>query len=304
MELSVIIPTLNEEKNIGYVLRRIPKQVWELGEVIVVDSSKDKTPIIARKLGARVVRTPPRGKGYAMKIGAQEAHGDILVFMDGDKTDPPEYIPLAANAANSYDVAICARNPDHKRGSYRYRLFSYVYMPPLIKLFRDIGFNVQGDPLAGFRAMKKKVWNRLGLKSNNFLIETEMNIKILLLGLSVLEIPIPTLPRGNGIMNSKFIRSFDQQMQIIKILLHLKNSDILPRLSRAKFTFLSDELLSALVREEEERRLIAKEVTFERLVARVLHSRMLTFQGSNRYYGDIFINHLNFQAFNQRLRVC
>ncbi|MCR8470749.1 MAG: glycosyltransferase family 2 protein [Crenarchaeota archaeon] len=301
MELSVIIPTLNEEKNIGYVLYKIPKQVWEMGEVIVVDSSRDKTPVIAQKFGAKVVRTPPKGKGHAMKIGAQEASGDILVFMDGDRTDPPEYIPLAAGAANEYDVVICARNPDHKRGSYQYRLFSYVYMPPLCRLFREIGFEIRGDPLAGFRAMRKSIWNKLKLRSNNFLIETEMNIKILLLGLSVLEIPIPTLPRGNGILKSKFIRSFDQQMQIIRTLLYLKNSNILPRLSRAKFTFLSEELLNTF---NEEERLIIEEALLGRLRAHIFCSKLPTPSGYGGYYGDFLINYINFQGFNQRLKIC
>jgi len=243
LEVSVIIPTLNEERTIGYVLSRIPKKVWKWGEVLVVDSSTDRTPIIAEKFGAKVIRAPKLGKGYAMKIGAQEAKGKILVFLDGDGTDPPEYIPLAAKAAKSYDVVICARNPRHQQGSYRYKFASYVYMPMLRGLFREIGFEIQGDPLAGFRAMRKNIWDKLKLKSNDFFIETEMNIKIILLGLHVLEIPIPTLPRGDSIFRSKFLRSVNQQMRIIRTLLHLKRTKLLSKYNRkAIFTFLSEDI--------------------------------------------------------------
>ncbi len=303
LELSVIIPTLNEERNIGYVLSRIPWRVWRWGEILVIDSSTDRTPIIARKFGARVIKVPKRGKGYAMKIGAQEAQGDVLVFMDGDGTDPPEYIPVMAKATKNYDVVICARNPSHQHGSYRYRLASYVYMPMLCKLFHEIGFNVRGDPLAGFRAMRKKIWNRLRIKSNDFFIETEINIKILILGLSVLEIPIPTLPRGDSIIRSKFLRSINQQMRILRTLLYLKNSKILPRMSRAKFTFLSEEIHLDKF-DVDERIIDAGEILLEKL--RMMIPRIGAPAASgivNRHYGDIIINQINLQGLNQKLRV-
>ena len=218
--VSIIIPTLNEEKNIGIVLQKIPENIKKISEIIIVDSSTDKTPIIAKKYGAKVIKVPKKGKGYAMKIGAKIAKGHILVFMDGDGSDPPEIIPTALRKLENNDIVICSRNP-YLKGNFIYRFFALIYMPVLKKLFRAIGFKIKGDPLAGFRIIKRKIWDRLNMKSDDFFIETEMNIKIAKLKLKIAEVPIPILPRMDGILNSKFIRSINQELKIISTLINL-----------------------------------------------------------------------------------
>jgi hypothetical protein len=59
-----------------------------------------------------------------------------------------------------------------------------------------LGFTTKGDPLAGFRVMRRDVWNALNLKTNDFLIETEMNLRTIELGLKVGEVPIPSYQEG------------------------------------------------------------------------------------------------------------
>lgn len=88
--ISVIIPCRNEEKAIAAMLRKMPSYV---DEVIVVDNgSRDKTAVIARKLGA-IVLTEHReangiGYGYAHQRGMKAATSDYLITMDGDNTYP------------------------------------------------------------------------------------------------------------------------------------------------------------------------------------------------------------------------
>jgi len=86
-EISVIIPALNEQESIGYVVAAMP---WPMiAECIVVDNgSSDETGRIAAAAGARVV-TSPRGYGAACKAGSDAANAGstILVFMDGDGSD-------------------------------------------------------------------------------------------------------------------------------------------------------------------------------------------------------------------------
>ena len=226
MEVSVIIPTLNEEANIAHVLARVPREIWRRGEVIVVDSSTDRTPDIARRFGARVIKVPRRGKGFALKVGAELATKDIIVFMDGDGQDPPEYIPLMIRALNFFDVVLCARHPAHPLGNFVHRIISYVSMNFVRLVFKNVGFHVRGDPLPGFRAMRKETWRRIIPKSNNFLFETEMNINIARLGLKVLEIPIPIIPRGDSATRSKFLRSFDQQIKLIAMPLRYRKFNL------------------------------------------------------------------------------
>ncbi|MCR8455172.1 MAG: glycosyltransferase family 2 protein [Crenarchaeota archaeon] len=219
MEASIIIPTLNEERNIANVLLRIPRIIWEHGEVIVADSSSDRTPIIAKKLGAKVVRVERRGKGYAMREGARYATKNKLIFMDGDRQDPPEYIPLVVKALDLFDVVLCARHPSHPAGDLFERVISLVSMNLMRLFFSRVHFYTKGDPLPGFRGLRRPVWEKMNIISDNFLIEAEMNIKIVRLGLKVLEIPIPIIPRPGRAVQSRFLRQIDQLLKIIAIAL-------------------------------------------------------------------------------------
>lgn len=83
--ISVIIPTLNEEKYIGNILANLGKQTYKTVEVIVVDgNSKDKTIDIVRKHNkVKIIRTRAN-IAHQRNIGAKKSKGDLLVFMDAD----------------------------------------------------------------------------------------------------------------------------------------------------------------------------------------------------------------------------
>jgi len=88
MKTSVIIPAINEEESIGYVLTSIANEM--VSEIIVVDGgSSDKIVNLAEAAGARVVHKPRRGDGRACATGVQNTGGDILVFLDADGADDP-----------------------------------------------------------------------------------------------------------------------------------------------------------------------------------------------------------------------
>src|SRR5262245_43111345 len=91
--VSVIIPALNEAKNLPYVLPRIPSDVHE---VILVDGhSTDDTVQVARSLlpTIRIVTQDGRGKGAALRSGFAAATGKIIVMLDADGSTDPGEIP-------------------------------------------------------------------------------------------------------------------------------------------------------------------------------------------------------------------
>ena len=83
--ISIIIPTLNEEKYIERCLKSLKNQSFRNFEIIVSDSySTDDTVKIAKKYGAKVVLTKKTGPAAGRNEGARKAKGSILVFLDAD----------------------------------------------------------------------------------------------------------------------------------------------------------------------------------------------------------------------------
>ncbi|MCA9246281.1 MAG: glycosyltransferase family 2 protein [Planctomycetales bacterium] len=100
VHLVVLVPALNEEKTVGDVVARIPREIPGIDrvEVVVVsDGSTDRTEEIAREKGAKVVRHPrPCGVGAAFQSGLRKAFelgADIVLNIDGDGQFRPEDIP-------------------------------------------------------------------------------------------------------------------------------------------------------------------------------------------------------------------
>ena len=94
MNISIILPARNEEASLSILLPDLAER-FPTAEIIVVnDGSSDATVAVAAKEKAIVVRHPySQGNGAAIKSGARNATGDILVFMDADSQHRPEDIP-------------------------------------------------------------------------------------------------------------------------------------------------------------------------------------------------------------------
>jgi len=218
--ISIIIPTLNEEEGIAKTICSIPEDLMKESEVIVVDVSDDLTPIIAEKLGARVIKLKKKGKGWQMREAVKESKGDILVFLDGDGTDPAQYIPELIKKLEKANLVLGCRSlevtEDPKMRRY-FELWNVISYPST----QMLGLNVS-DPLAGFRAIRRSDWDKLDLKSDEFEIETEMNIKALKNNFVIDQVLIPNIRRSGGFLTSKFGTNPKMWLKIYTMLLDYK----------------------------------------------------------------------------------
>ena len=105
LALSLIIPTLNEERSLGATLDAVARLERSPLELLIVDGgSVDETMEIARSRGARVI-SAERGRGLQMDAGARAARGDALWFLHADTTPPADAVELIAEALRDADVA-------------------------------------------------------------------------------------------------------------------------------------------------------------------------------------------------------
>jgi glycosyltransferase involved in cell wall biosynthesis len=111
MEISVIVPTLNEEENIKSCLESILNQTFprEKYEIIVSDGfSSDKTVPISRKYADKVVITRKRGLWYGRNFGAKFAKGRYFIFIDADTIIDPNYLETIYNCFEEEYLGVSA----------------------------------------------------------------------------------------------------------------------------------------------------------------------------------------------------
>lgn len=109
MQLSIIIPTFNEEKHLQQLLPHLQaNSVGYLAEVIVVDcGSTDQTLSVANKHGAEVITTEKKGRSYQMNLAARLAKGKVLYFVHADTIPPFAYDKLIIDSVDKEIEAGC-----------------------------------------------------------------------------------------------------------------------------------------------------------------------------------------------------
>ncbi|HEX7707369.1 MAG TPA: glycosyltransferase family 2 protein [Thermoanaerobaculia bacterium] len=110
MKLTISMITMNEEGAVAKVVEDIRRVVPD-AEILLVDSSRDRTAEIAEALGCRVIRQfPPQGYGPAMDRAVREASGDVVVTLDCDDTYPVDAIPMLVDLVEQgYDLVNATR---------------------------------------------------------------------------------------------------------------------------------------------------------------------------------------------------
>jgi glycosyltransferase involved in cell wall biosynthesis len=198
--VSAIIPCLDEETAIGQVVTAVLAQ--DVSEVVVVDGgSKDRTVERATEAGARVIIEPRRGYGRAIQVGiaAVRDDADILVFLDGDGSDPTEFIPALVSP-------IVAGEAVFVLGSRVRGVREPGSLAPPQLLAGHVGglllwliYGARFTDLSPFRAVRRDALEHLGMKEETFGWNLEMLMRVAAARLPALEIAVGQRRRIGGV---------------------------------------------------------------------------------------------------------
>lgn len=193
MHVDVVIPALNEEASLPSVLGAIPAAA--VRRVVVADNgSTDATARVARRAGAEVVRAPRRGYGSACLAGLAHLRAagppHTVVFLDADFSDHPEELPLLVEpiAAGRADLVIGSRT--RGRAEPGALLPQARFGNRLACVLIALLFRHRYSDLGPFRAVRWTALERLDMRDPDFGWTVEMQVKAVLRGLRIEEIPV------------------------------------------------------------------------------------------------------------------
>lgn len=196
--LSIVIPAKNEQQTIGFVIERLKAlslpQSYCLLEVIVVnDGSSDNTAQTCIEAGATVINHPySKGNGAAIKSGARQAKGEVIVFMDGDGQHDAKDIPrLLDRMTEGFDMVVGAR----QKGSQ-----ASIGRSLANKFYNKFASYITGhkieDLTSGYRLVKADKFRQfLSLLPNGFSYPTTSTMAFFRAGYSVSYVPIHAAQR-------------------------------------------------------------------------------------------------------------
>ena len=191
--LSIVLPAKNEAEGLRRTLPALRQYLPHAQIIVVDDGSTDETAAVAAEHGATVLVAPySMGNGAAIKRGAREASGEVIVFMDADGQHDPACIPqLLARLEQGYDMVVGARNWSGQAGVSRGAANAFYNWLAT----RMTGAQVK-DLTSGFRAVRADKFREfLHLLPNGFSYPTTSTMAFFRSAYAVAYEPIPVAKR-------------------------------------------------------------------------------------------------------------
>jgi len=226
MDLSIILPVVNEGDNLRALIPRIRAVMVRdrlSFEILAIDGgSTDGTPTIARELGARVLSEGRRGYAGALETGFAAAQGDYLLTLDADLSHEPDFVSKLWRVRTQADIIIASR---YAHGGVAYASPVRKFLSRLLNLqMRRLLSMPVRDLSSGFRLYRRAALADLRLESRNFEVIEEMLVKAYANGHSVLEVPFTYFPRESGRSHARLLRFGWDLMRAGLKLWRLRNS--------------------------------------------------------------------------------
>jgi len=237
--VSVVVPALNEARNLPHVFTRMPEDIHEL--ILVDGHSVDDTVRVARELwpGVRVVRQTRTGKGNALACGFAAATGDIIAMIDADGSADPGEIPrfvqaLVQGADFAKGTRFAAGGGSHditRLRSLGNRALTSLVNACYRTRYTDLcyGYNVfwrRITPVLGLDATSSPADGAGRLWGDGFEVETLINVRVAAAGLTVTEVPSFEHARIHGVSN---LNAYRDGLRVLRTIVHERVSSPRPQ---------------------------------------------------------------------------
>lgn len=218
-QISVILPCRNEEQGLLFCLKQIKKTIKEnnlSAEIIVSDSSTDKSPQIAKKEKVVLIKHDKEGYGWAYLEGLKAAKGKYIFMADADASYDFKEIPnFIKQLEAGFDMVVGNRfagKMQQDAMSFSHRYIGNPILSFMLRLFFKTNIK---DSQSGMKAIKKEIIKKLNLQTTGMEFASEIIIKAVKNNLKIKELPIDYYPR-KGVSK---MRSFRDAYKHIRFML-------------------------------------------------------------------------------------
>ena len=227
MDISVVLPCLNESETLGTCIKKANNQIKKLGikgEIIIADNGSDDGSIkIAKKLGARVINVKNKGYGNALRAGIKDAKGKYILIADADDSYNLNDLPkFYKKIKDGFDIIQGCRLP--KGGGkiingampITHKLIGNPLFSLLTKVLYQVPFN---DVYCGMKILRKKFFKQIEFFSTGMVFCLEILIKSKINKAKMSEIPITLFKDGRkkGMSHLKTISDGLKTLKFIMI---------------------------------------------------------------------------------------
>lgn len=218
MNLSIVLPCYNEEKNISYVLRDIQRNLPDVEIILVDNNSTDDSVFIAESYEVKIVHEKEMGYGSAVCAGIKAVTTDFVLIMDCDGTYCAEDV-FALWGSRSYGDLIIGNRL--RTGSKMKWLHKVIGVPVLSRLGNMIYKTNVEDWHSGMRLFRTADFNKMKWTQKNFNFASEMIVNYSTLGYTIYETDI-TL-QSSPVQRTPKLNTFRDGFRCLKYLLRKEN---------------------------------------------------------------------------------
>ncbi|MEY2494807.1 MAG: hypothetical protein QOJ45_1299 [Verrucomicrobiota bacterium] len=194
VDVSIVVPALNEEITVGEFVdwcKEGVKRAGVTGQILIVDSSTDKTPEIVLAHGGEVLRTPKRGLGRAYIDAASYIRGKWIVMGDADLSyDFRELAFFVEAFRNGAEFVMGSRFRGSIEKGAMPGLHRYFGTPLTTWILNRIYHSRYSDIHCGMRGLTRAAFDKIDLKSQSWEYASEMVLKAARLRLATAEVPV------------------------------------------------------------------------------------------------------------------